>query len=95
MVINTDNCPNSTPILKASKDGTKSFLGNPYSLKTTAKPKPCNNPKPNTMNGRHLVAFLKIQFYTATQIIESAIRGSTISAGTCTKPKAANANVMV
>ena len=94
-VSKTSNCPISTPMLKASKEGTKLPSGKPYSPRTAAKPKPCRSPKINTMKGLHLFVCLNTQFSTAIQTIESAMIGSTISPGTCTISRAASANVMV
>ena len=45
-------CPISTPILKNNKADITLFSGKPMSIKTAAKPKPCNKPKTEeTKNG--------------------------------------------
>jgi hypothetical protein len=66
----------------------------PASRKAEAKPKPCIKPKPNVSSRRDVGISLRKRFSTPTNTMETAINGSTIRLGICTRRNVATASVI-
>jgi hypothetical protein len=88
-------CPISTPTLKENIDVKNLFLGKPISLRALAKPIPCTRPKINTMAIRQAFNSFNKIFSIATNMMDKAINGSTISAGSFIIPFMLKASVIV
>lgn len=87
--------PSSTPRLKPARARSKDQPASASGVSASAKPSPCTNPNAKVRANRRHNRPAPNMFSSATQMIDSAISGSTTADGACTSPRTASDKVML